>query len=80
MGALQPHLALREEFFPFWGGVVGIGVEYRAKLYAGLGARPEDIFPITASCPPELAQGTCSVAVLGFYRILPSSDEVLVEF
>lgn len=78
LGTTQPHIALDDEYFGFWGGLGGIDATQRADVIAKFGGDRGRIFPIQFRCDPKLTAGTASGTIDGFYRST-SLDEFVIE-
>jgi hypothetical protein len=77
LGLIQPHLAIGDRFFKFWGGMLGVPAAEKSAFYSALGAEPAQIFPIVFSCNAELASGVSSGSIAGFYRSTSLAEQVV---
>jgi len=79
LGTQQPQIFAGGRRFGFWGGVFGVPIEERRSLYAALGRKPEEIFPLRFSADPTLATGETSGEVTGFYRFAIGERTAQIE-
>ena len=76
-GTTQPHLFHDGAMFYFWGGMIGVPTEDRARLYQALGRSADQVFPIRFAADPGLATGHCSGTLDGFYSYTPPGCDVI---
>ena len=76
IGTQQPYIFVGDQCFGFWGGIVGVSIGERQSLYAALGRKPDEIFPLRFSIDPTLAAGDTSGQIKGFYRSLGDQTQI----
>jgi hypothetical protein len=70
LGIIQPQLFLESgERLSFWGGVMGADENQIQEVYAQLGRRADQVFPIHFKAEAGLTGGVASGTIRGFYSI-----------
>lgn len=78
MGTEQPHLAIADRIFGFWGGLFGVAASEKQALFSALRSEPSTTFPIEFRCDAGLASGATSGTIAGFYRS-PKLGQVVLD-
>jgi hypothetical protein len=68
LGTQQPQLFVGNQRFYFWGGVPGVPAKERERMYAALGKKADEVFPLRFEVDPTVSVGATSGEVQGFYR------------
>lgn len=78
MGMVQPIVLVGQHQIAFWGGMIGIAADERARVYAAFGKSARQVFPIAFRVPPGITGEPIAGRIDGFYRI-DDDDRIVVE-
>lgn len=66
VSTIQPHVFAGDSMFGFWGGIVGISAERRARFLQSVGKDPADVFPLRFEADHALSGGVVEVEIEGW--------------